>query len=462
MLRQATSFFKGGFKYEFKMLFFHTKREVVTRSYDVLGAGFSPLPLNKPTDKIPDEQEFTWSIGLIRDIIALFSSILLSSIGYGILMVMIAFRLEEFVKNEVLMSVSSATQIFAGIIFARFLPDLGRKIGLTNSIRLALFTAAICALLMAFYVNFILWILVIFIYGTSAFICGVTRQAIMIDLAPKNMKALMISFGTISVALGNSFGPIFLQMIKTQDHFITFAIAATFFLTAIIPLHRLKKIDADIREEKKIGIWRYIQNSPKIMFAGFCVNYAMSSINSFLIIYGIKVGMTQNDASLLLSTLLFGTIFSIPVGYLADILNRRFLMIFSACLSLLCLFCIYFNDDINQIYTLLFLTCGCVAGMKLPAIVLINEKYKPTQRLAVNSAFARFSLMGNVVGIFTTGFIMNLVGPKGLWLSDIIILQLFLLFCFCNYLKKIKDKNLDLKNFSIFNNKNSNEKPSEI
>lgn len=444
------------------MLFFHTKQEVVSRSYDVLGTGFSPLPINKPTDKISDQQEFTWSVGLTRDIIALFSSILLSSVAYGILMVMISFRLEEFVKNEVLMSVSSATQIFAGIIFARFLPDLGRKIGLTNSINLALITSAICALLMSFYVNFFLWILVILIYGTSAFICGVTRQTIMIDIAPKHMKAMMISFGAISVALGNSFGPIFLQMIKTQDHFITFAISACFFLGATIPLRRLKKIDADIREEKKIGIWRYIQNSPKIMLAGFCVNYVMSSINSFLIIYGIKIGMTPTDSSLLLSTLLFGTIFSIPVGYLTDILNRRFLMIFSACLSLLCLFCIYFNDDMNRIYTLLFLTCGCVAGIKLPAVVLINEKYKPTQRLAVNSAFARFSLIGNIFGIFSTGLIMKLVGPRGLWLSDMIILELFLLFCFCNYLKKVRDNNFDLNNFSIFNNKKINEKFSEV
>lgn len=444
------------------MFFFHPKHKIISRTYDTLGTGFAPLLLDRAEEKISDEEKINGSVGLLRDLAALFSSILLSSIGYGILMVMIALHLEKFVKNEILISSSSATQIFAGIIFAQFLPQLGKKIGLTSSIKLALWVSACCSILMAFYVNFIWWILVVFLYGTASFICGVTRQTIMIDLAPKHMKATMISLSTISVALGNGFGPIFLQMIKTHNSFVSFIIAAAFFVSATIPLNRLKKIETNIRQEKKIGIWRYVKNSPKIMFAAFCVSYMMSSVNSFLIIYGIKIGMSESDSSLLLSTLLFGTIFSIPIGYLSDHLNRRFLMIFSAFLAMICLFIVLLNNDPEKIYSLLFLTCGCAAGMKLPAIVLINEKYKPTQRLAVNSAFARFSLMGNICGIFTTGFIMAIVGAKGLWISSILILATFLGFCFFNYRQKFKQGELSFKNFSIFNNKNSNEKPNEI
>ncbi len=173
------------------------------------------------------------------------------------------------------------------------------------------------------------------------------------------------------------------------------------------------------------------------MFAGFSVNYALSASNTFLIIYGIKIGIASNEAALLYSVLLFGTIFSIPIGYLTDHINRRFLMIFSAFLALICVFLLYFNQNHDNIYLLLFLTFGCMTGIKLPAIVLINEKYKPTQRLAVNAAFAKFCLIGNITGIFTTGAIMKLSGPKGLWLSIIIILSLFIIFCIYNYVSKL-------------------------
>ncbi len=442
------------------LFFFRPKQEVITRSYDIAGSGFTPLPI-QAQNKETDAQKFQWSKSLVKDLAAIFSSILLSAIGYGILMVMIALKLEFYVKNEILISVSTATQIGAGVIFSRFLPAMGRKTGMVKSIYIGTLISAFFSLMVYFYFGFAFWLLTIFCLGTSFFICGVTRNTIMIDLAPSHMRAVIISVGSMLVAIGNSFGPIFLNILKTSEGFASFAIASGFYLVSLIPLSRLKKIDAHMREEKKIGIWRYIKNSPKIMFAGFCVSYAMSSSSAFLIIYGIKIGLPKEDASLLLSVLLLGTIFSIPIGYLADIVNRRLMFMVSAVISLAIALMLYQNQDPQKIYPLLFLMFGALAGVKLPAIVLINEKYKPTQRLAVNSAFSRFSLIGNIFGLFTTGAVMKCCGPQGLWISVSIILSLFLIFCLVNYSIKISKKEFTFKNFSILN-KNQNEQPSEI
>jgi MFS family permease len=245
--------------------------------------------------------------------------------------------------------------------------------------------------------------------------------------------------------------------LQTHDHFITFVVASGFYLASTLPLARLKKMDDSNPEEKKLSIWRYIKNSPKIMFASFTVSYAISSATTFSIIYGIKIGMPQNEASLLISVLFFGTIFSIPIGYLADILNRRLMMLACAGLALICAVLLFFNHDQEKIYALLFLMFGCLAGVKLPAMVLINEKYKPTQRLAVNSAFSRFGLLGNICGLFCTGGVMKQFGPSGLWLSISSILFLFLLFCFVYYCRKILRKEFNPRKFSFRHNPNRNE-----
>ncbi len=434
------------------MSIFSHKQEIITRNYDVVDAGFSAIP-NQP--KIDDAQIVSSNFGNIKNLIALFSAILLASIAYGIIAVMIALKLELHVKSEILMSVSSASQIIAGVIFARFLPAVGRKLGLTNTIALASSVSAIAALLMYFYFNYFLWILVIYIYGTSLFVCGVSRQTVMIDLAPKHMRAIVISCGGMIVSIGNSLGPILLKVLQTSDQFISFAIASSLFLASILPLRKVKNINNQVREEKKIGLWRYIKNSPKIMAAGFCANYALSSTSAFLIIYGIKIGMDKDNSSLLLSVFLFGSIFSIPIAYLVDILNRRFLMIFSGILALFCMLQLVLLASQKEIFSTIFLMFGCLIGMKLSAVILINDKYKPTQRLAVNSAFSRVSLTGNIVGIFTTGAIMNLLGAKGLWVSNMLILLLFLLFCLFDYSKKIKNKEIDFSKISILNKKNA-------
>lgn len=441
------------------MLFFFHPKEPTTRNYDIGGTGFSALPTK--TTQIPDSQEFCWTLSLIKDFAAIYSAIFLSAIGYGILMVMIALKLEANVKNEILISISTATQIGAGVIFSRFLPSMGRKAGMIKTIYGGTIMSAICSLALYWYIGYAFWLATVFCIGTAFFICGVTRNTIMIDLAPAKVRAMAISTGTMLVAIGNGMGPIILNLFKTSDSFASFLMASGFFLASLPPLQRLKKVDAAVREEKAISIWRYIKNSPKIMFAAFSTSFAMSSSSAFLIIYGIKIGMPKDEASLLLSVLLFGTICYLPIGYLAEILNRRFMMITSAFLALICAYTLFTNQNPDHIPVLLFLLFGSLAGVKLPAMVLINEKYKPTQRLAVNSAFARFSLMGNICGLFTTGACMHDFGARGLWLSIMIIISFFLLFCCSNYLKKFLRKEFKPKDFSILN-KHQNEQLSDI
>ncbi len=431
------------------MTLFSFKETPVTRNYDVVATGFSATP--QPDKQTPETKNFRWTKTLVKDIAALFSSITLSAIGYGISTALIALTINKHVKNEILISFSSAAQLAAGIAFARFLPALGRKLGLANSLYFAGLLSATCSLAMYFYIDYFIWILTVFIFGISLFICGVTRQTIMIDLAPPHLKAMIISIGGMLVAIGNSFGPILLGMLKTSTHLTSYLIACTFYLLSLLPLSRLKKTTINIKEEKKIGLWRYIQASPKIMFAGFCVNYSLASANAFLIIYGMRIGMTESNAALLYSVLLFGTIFSIPLGYLTDLVNRRFLMIFSAFLSLICIISLFFNENPENIYLLLFLTFGCMTGMKLPAIVLINEKYKPTQRLAVNAAFAKFSLLGNLFGIFCTGAMMKTFGTQGLWASLAIILSFYIILCIGNYARKLWRGDLNFRKFSLTN-----------
>ncbi len=436
------------------MNFFNFNETRLTRNYEILTTGFTPQPPEKITEEI---KTFRHGLDAAKDLTALFSSIILSSIGYGIMVALIAFTMGAHVKNEILIAISSATQISAGVLFGRFLPVLGRKIGLVNSIYLSSVVSACAALAMYIYVDYFLWISVIFFFGAALFISGVTRQTIMINLAPPHTKALIISLGGMLVAIGNGFGPIFLETIKTSNHFASYAIAALAYLLSMLPLSRLKKNEVKVKKEKRIGIWRYIQASPKIMLAGFCTNYSLSSASAFLIIYGLKVGMVESEAALLYSVLLFGTVFSIPLGYLTDMVNRRILMISCAALSLLCVISLYLSTDPTKIHALLFITFGCMTGVKLPAIVLINEKYKPTQRLAVNAAFSKFCLTGNIIGIFSTGIIMKLSGPSGLWLSISFILIFYLIFCAGNYGKKLISGELVFRRFS-FSNKSRMEK----
>ena len=439
------------------MLIFYRNNGGISRSYDHTGEGFAPLPLNKNNVN----QNFTWNLSLVQDLLAIFSSIFISGIAYGIMMTMISFRLEANVENEILISLSTVVQIGAGVIFSRFLPSVGQKVGMIKSIIIGSIVASICSLLLFKFVFYWLWIVIIYFLGTSLFTTAVTRNTIMIDLSPPKIRSIIISIGITLVALGNAFGPILLNLIKTKDSFYSFLLASALYLISIIPLLRLKKADSIVREQKKVAIWRYMKNSPKIFFAGFTMSYIMASCSAFSIIYGIKIGMTQSEASMLFSSLLFGTIFYTVFGFLCNYFNRRFLIILSAFSSLYVIYLINYYGNNENIFILLFLLFSSMSGIKLPTLVLINEKYKPTQRLIVNSAFTRVALIGTICGLLTTGALMKHFGHSGLWLSCAIILTCFIAFWFLNYLYKFLNNDFSYKDLTILYI-NSNESEQEL
>lgn len=439
------------------MLIFYRNNGGISRSYDHTGEGFAPLPLNKNNVN----QNFTWNLSLVQDLLAIFSSIFISGIAYGIMMTMISFRLEANVENEILISLSTVVQIGAGVIFSRFLPSVGQKVGMIKSIIIGSIVASICSLLLFKFVFYWLWIVIIYFLGTSLFTTAVTRNTIMIDLSPPKIRSIIISIGITLVALGNAFGPILLNLIKTKDSFYSFLLASILYLISTIPLLRLKKADSIVREQKKVAIWRYMKNSPKIFFAGFTMSYIMASCSAFSIIYGIKIGMTQSEASMLFSSLLFGTIFYTVFGFLCNYFNRRFLIILSAFSSLYVIYLINYYGNNENIFILLFLLFSSMSGIKLPTLVLINEKYKPTQRLIVNSAFTRVALIGTICGLLTTGALMKHFGHSGLWLSCAIILTCFIAFWFLNYLYKFMNNDFSYKDLTILY-KNSNESEQEL
>ncbi|MFT7087257.1 MAG: MFS family permease [Rickettsiales bacterium] len=376
---------------------------------------------------------------LALNLFSVYSSIFLSSLPFGMTMVLIAIKMDKFVGSEILISLSAATQIFAGVLFAKYVPIIARKIGVLKTIQISSLIAATMVLLMYQYFGYFVWLFIVFIFGAALFSFSVIRQSITLDISPPHRKAIIVSTGGMLMALGSSFGAIILGYIGS-DGFLPYAIAAGLYIFSMIPMMLFKDANNIVKEGKKVGLMRYIKISPKIMLGGFVFNYVQAATGAFIIIYGIQIGLEINRAAILFSVFLFGTVFSVPIGFLTDAINRRFLMMIFTLASLACAITLFFIHNFVIIAILLFLLFGFGIGIKVPALILINEKYKPTQRLAVNSAFAKVCLIGNICGIFATGAIMEILGPKGLWISIIFILFLYTLINIRSYLRSIFER----------------------
>jgi MFS family permease len=390
----------------------------------------------------------------LKDYFIIYFSIFLSSLAYGIGMVMIALKLETNVKNDLLITLSTALQLSAGIFFSSFLPKLCEKIGIIRSIFYGSIIAGFATLSLCIYHNYLIWILNIFIMGISLFTTSVSRNTVMIDLSSEKHRALVISLGSCLVAISNSLGPIIINFLKTGDSELTFILCCFLHISSGLMVLFLKNNDSLIKKSRNYSPWQYISNSPKIMFSGFSYSFVMSSCSAYSIIYGLRIGLDHYQASLLLSYLLMGTIFYIPFSFLCNHLNLRLMIISFALISLICIIQIFNISNYHSIHKYFFILFACMVGMKLPSLVLINQKYQPSQRLAVNSAFSRLNLLGSVFGLITSGIFINFFGFQGLWISTGGILIIFLIFCLINFLYKFINNQISYKDFYLIKKNN--------
>ncbi len=369
-------------------------------------------------------------------------SIFLASVAYGLLLVFISIRLEHNIKNTFFISLSAIFQIGAGVIFAQFLPRFAKKFGLVKSIIISTSITCIASLCLYKFISFYLWLVIIYFLGTSLFNTAVTRNTLMINLATPSQRAFIIALASTLVSCGNAFGPVLLNLFNWQDNFFTFIIIANIFLVSGFILIKVKTEEIKIIEQNNASFYKYIINSPKIMFSGFSYSFILTACTSFAIVYALKIGIEPKKASLLLSAFLFGTIFHLPISYLCYFIKPRFLMILGAILSLFCIIYIFIFLDNNNIFWLFFCLFVSLSLMKLPTVVLMNEQYKNNERLVANIAFNKITLIGSISGLVSLG-ILSLIYPKnGLWIASGSILLLFLIFCLENYIYKLYYKKL--------------------
>jgi MFS family permease len=431
------------------MLIFYRDQSKSSKNFNYNHEGIIDSSINK--NEI--DKNITLNLVVFKDLLTIFSSILLSAIGYGIMTVLISVRLQQFVKDEILISISTLFQIGSGIIFSKYVPAITNKFGLTRTIFLSTLATAICCVLMFKFVNYGLWLIIVYLYGATIFICSINRGTAMVDLTPLQLRSIVISIGLTLIPVGSGLAPLILNLLNTRDTIWSFLLASFVFLLSYLPIHLLKKINSIVRENKKFVAWRYIKNSPKIFASCFTSSFIMSSVGVFSIIYGLQIGMPQNKAAILLTALFFGTIFNIPIGILCNYISIRFIILFSTISSIIVIYLLYNYRTEENIFLLFFLLYGFMSGIKLPANVLINEKYQANQRIIVMSTFSRVSITGTICGIINTGLSMKFLGTQGIWITYFIMLIIFLFFWIFNYIFKFINHSLSFKDLTFFKQK---------
>ena len=283
--------------------------------------------------------------------------------------------------------------------------------------------------------NFGLWMAV---YSTS--------MSIGIACGPFVLNALN-EYGYLFEPLLNEFNQLLAQFIPKQNESaelvapnreldqLKFFVAFIFSIIASVPLILTVRFAPKFKVEGKISIIKSILDSKGPMFAIALAGVSFFGVSAFITVYGILNGLPEARAILLLSAFNLGSILlEVPLGWLSDRVDRRFVVVLC---SLLCATCAAFLPlaigEFPIALGLVFIWGGVIGAIYSLALALIGDKFTGEDLIAANAGYSVMEGLGGTFGILLIGFAIEFFSSDGLPYVIMFSSVLFISFALTRY-----------------------------
>lgn len=228
-------------------------------------------------------------------------------------------------------------------------------------------------------------------------------------------RAINMAVYTASLSAGFALGPAVLGAVGTEG-WRPYAIGAVFALLALLLLAlggaRPQSFHAEAGGR---GILALAMSAPLAMGAT-ALNAALEAAGlSLLPIYAVQNGWSARDATLLISVLMVGAIvLQLPIGWLAERVPRRPLMLVLALLSAVgaCLWPAVIGSHLAAC-VLLFVWGGAFVGIYTLVVTEVGSRYRGAELVALYGAMSVAWGLGALLGPLAAGLALEL-SPQGL------------------------------------------------
>lgn len=317
-----------------------------------------------------------------------------------------------------LVGINTAVAGVAAIMVLPFVTEAAKRFGTARLIVGSFVVMAVT--LMAFWAiePFWLWFPLRFIYSAAITVIFALTEFWINSLAPPKRRGLVVGVYTAFLSMGIALGPILLALAGTEG-MLPFLIGSGALLLAAIPVLVVRAQQPVLPDGGKRNLMRFVALAPMALLAALVFGAVESGGAAILPLYGLALGFTSEHAVIFVSAIAAGNILSqIPIGYLADRVNRRTLLIGSAMVGAVGAGILpLVAESYAALLTVLFVTGGIVAGLYTIGLTHLGARYRGSELASANAAFVMMYAVGMLVGPVLLGGALDAFPPHGFALS---------------------------------------------
>jgi MFS family permease len=331
---------------------------------------------------------------------------------YGISFPLLALVLDSQSVSKSMIGLSTIVQAAAILAIAPFAPRLMTRFAPSKLMQVMTVALAVLFIIAGLYPNVWFWFPLRLIIGAATALLWIASEALINELAVERWRGRIISIYAAVGAAGFALGPLLL-IITGSEGMTPFVTTSAMTLLAGLPLFFVTHRGLEYSDGSNQGVWKVFLLAPVIMLANVVYAAGAESFITFFPLYGMHLGMTTEFALGLMTVVgAGGMILALPLGWVADHVNRMGMLVLILLLTMSAL--LAFPYAMQQDPWLVFLFMfgfGGVEGMIYTlGVVLIGERFKGGQLAVATTAFSACWGAGTMLGPLLVGIGMDQLG----------------------------------------------------
>lgn len=350
-----------------------------------------------------------------KSLAAAMSCVCLFGITVAVMSPLVSLNLEARGVDRTTIGLMAAVPALTLLATNPFIPALVRFFGFRRYIFGCIALQLMLVLLMPVFDSVPAWFILRGMMGAAINGLFVASETWINSVAEERSRGRVLAiYGTV---LSGSFalGPLIIA-IAGSSGFAPFLVIAGVIVLAALPLVWTARVSPVIEGRPTFGVLSFLILAPTLAGAVFLSSFKEMSLAALLPVYGVQSGLAEGSAAALLTAGYVGALLiQLPVGWLADRMDRYLLLI--------CLTVIGFAGAVGlpfamqaeglPVWIYMGLWVGLFSGSYIVAMAIVGERFKGADLVVANSAFGFLWGIGSLTGPALSGAAMDIMGTDG-------------------------------------------------
>jgi MFS family permease len=330
-----------------------------------------------------------------------------------------------------LIGLSAASQSLSIFAIAPLAPRIVARFGVLRTATGAIGTAALMLALLPLHIDPYGWMPVRFLLGASVTLLFITGQTWIQQTALDESRGLVGGVLGFLWSSGFAIGPVIITFAGIQG-WAPFLWGIALVLVAALPLLFARELaPATVAGETRRSFRHLFPIATVALLAAPTLAVFDAVNDSFLSLYGLRSGFSQQNAVLLLTMLFIGTTLGhLPIGWLADRIERRKVLIATVIVTLLLTLAMGVAMPVGWLaWPVVFFWGAGLGGIWTVTFAMLGDRFRGAELAAATTLSSLLYGVGSTLGPVIAGHAMELWGPVAILIVSAAALAAYLGVC---------------------------------